>query len=229
VSRDAVLRDLAVRIAAITLPHPTRVAIDGVDAAGKTTLSDELAPRIEALGRPVIRASIDGFHNPASVRRRRGPLSPEGYYHDSFDYAALVTELLGPLGPGGTRVNRRAVFDFRSDRPVDAPTERAEPNAILLLDGVFLLRPELLGHFDFSVFVHADFHVTLARAEVRDASLFGSAAEVRQRYGARYVPGQQMYLAEVHPERVASVVIDNNEPGRPAILTRADRTRTPIR
>jgi uridine kinase len=218
--RDAVLRDLAGQIAAITLSHPTRVAIDGVDAAGKTTLADELAPRIEAFGRPVIRASIDGFHNPASVRRRRGPLSPEGYYHDSFDHRSLVTVLLEPLGPGGTRVYRRAVFDFRIDRPVDAPTEQAEPNAVLLLDGVFLLRPELRGHFDFSVFVHADFAVTVARAEVRDASLFGSAEKVRQRYEARYVPGQRMYLADTQPARIASVVLDNSNPSRPVILTR---------
>jgi uridine kinase len=217
-TRDAVLRDLAQRIAAIAPAHPTRVAIDGVDAAGKTTLADELAPHIEALGRPVIRASIDGFHNPEAVRRRRGPLSPEGYYHDSFNQAALVTALLEPLGPGGTRVYRRAVFDFRIDRPVDAPAEHAEPNAVLLLDGVFLLRPKLREYFDFSVFVHADFDVTVARAEVRDATLFGSAEAVRRRYTARYVPGQQMYLAEVHPERIASVIIDNSDQAVPVLL-----------
>jgi uridine kinase len=42
------------------IPHPTRVAIDGVDAAGKTTLDDELAEVLRERGRGVIRASIDG-------------------------------------------------------------------------------------------------------------------------------------------------------------------------
>ena len=42
--------------------HP-RVAIDGVDGAGKTTLPDELAPVIEGAGRGVVRASIDGLGN----------------------------------------------------------------------------------------------------------------------------------------------------------------------
>ncbi len=50
-------------IVAVTRPHPVRVAIDGIDAAGKTMLADELAAAIRDCGRPVIRASIDGFHN----------------------------------------------------------------------------------------------------------------------------------------------------------------------
>jgi hypothetical protein len=39
-----------------------RVAIDGVDGVGKTTLADELVAPLQLLGRDVIRASIDGFH-----------------------------------------------------------------------------------------------------------------------------------------------------------------------
>ncbi len=215
--RHVLVEDLASRIAAIVRPHPVRVAIDGVDAAGKTTLADELAPVLAGLRRPVIRASIDGFHHPAAIRRRRGPLSPEGYFLDSFNYPALVEALLQPLGPGGTLQFRRAVFDFRTDSPVSAPIERAEPDAILLFDGVFLLRPEVRAHFEFSVFLHVDFNVAMERAEKRDAPLFGSTAAVRQRYETRYVPGQRLYLAGVQPDQWASVVVDNNDPVRPAV------------
>ncbi len=109
--REQLLDQLTALVVAITCSHPLRVAIDGIDAAGKTTLADELAPLIEAQGRPVIRASIDGFHHPRSVRYRRGPDAPEGYYEDSFDYTALRAMLLDPLGPQGNRRYRRAVFD----------------------------------------------------------------------------------------------------------------------
>ena len=199
--RPALIDEIASQIAAIIRPHPVRVAIDGVDAAGKTTFADELAPVLAAFGRPVIRASIDGFHNPATIRYRRGALSPEGYFHDSFNYPALVEVLLQPLGPGGSLAFRRAVFDFRTDAIVDAPLERAEPNAILLLDGVFLLRPELRTHFDFSIFLR-------------------SVEEVRRRYRVRYIPGQQLYLREAQPERFASVIIGNDHLAGP-ILKRA--------
>jgi uridine kinase len=216
--RRELIRQLAARIASLSLSHPVRVAIDGVDAAGKTTLADELGRSIESLGRPVIRATIDGFHNPAVVRQRRGLTSPEGYLEDSFDYEALLEVLLRPLGPGGSFSFRRAVFDFRTDQPVQARLEQAAPDAILLFDGVFLLRSGLREHFDFAIFVRADFSVTIARAEQRDIELFGSMEEVRRRYLERYIPAQQIYLANVEPERWASVILDNNDPLRPVFV-----------
>lgn len=223
--RRNLVEDVARRIAGIERTHPVRVAIDGVDAAGKTTFADELALALSDLSRPVIRASIDGFHNRAAIRYRRGALSPEGYFHDSFNYRALVETLLQPLGPGGSLAFRRAVFDFRTDTIVDASLERAERNAILLLDGVFLLRPELRAHFDYSIFLRADFSTTLARAERRDLELLGNIEEIRRRYHERYIPGQRIYLTTAEPERWASIVIDNNDPGQPmAIGARASGT-----
>ena len=215
--RVKVIQNLASRIVAVTRPHPVRVAIDGVDAAGKTTLADELALEITRLGRQVIRASIDGFHNPAAIRRRRGAMSPEGYFHDSFDYPALIHALLQPLGPGGSLEFRRAVFDFRADRSIEGRLEVADPHAILLFDGVFLLRSELRERFDFSLFVRADFTITAGRAERRDVELFGNVEEVRRRYHDRYIPGQRLYLATAQPERSASIVITNNDPAEPVL------------
>lgn len=74
---------LVALVDAIDLAHPTRVAVDGPDAAGKTTLADELGIALNDAGREVIRASVDGFHRPRVERYRRGPDSPEGYYEDS--------------------------------------------------------------------------------------------------------------------------------------------------
>jgi uridine kinase len=210
--RRALVLELARRIGRVECPHPLRVAIDGVDAAGKTTLADELVAPLIQLGRPVVRASIDGFHNPRAIRYRRGESSGEGYFRDSFSHTALIKVLLHPLGPDGDRRYRRAVFDFRTDSPVDAPLEDAASDAVLLFDGVFLLIPDLRPYWDFSIFVRASFETTIARAEVRDRQLFGTAAQVRQRYEQRYVPGQRLYLAEAQPDRHASLVVDNDEP-----------------
>jgi uridine kinase len=216
-TRHDLLSELVGRTTRVTRSHPVRVAIDGVDAAGKTTLADELVAPLERAGRVVIRASIDGFHHPAAVCYPVGRSSPEGYFRDSFNHAQLVKTLLAPLGPGGNRRYRRAIFDFGLDQPVEAPLEEASPGAVLLFDGVFLLRPGLRPYWDFSVFVRADVEVTVARAEARDHHLFGRTEHMRQRYAERYVPGQQQYLAEAQPERYASVVVDHNDAAHPRL------------
>jgi uridine kinase len=217
VPREPLIDRLAELIAERRPAHPLRVAIDGPDAAGKSTLAAELARRLTGV-RPVIQASIDGFHQPRQVRHRRGSLSPEGYYEDSFDYDAVRASVLEPLAPGGSCRYRRAVFDHRTDAGCDVVVEHAPPGSVLLFDGVFLMRPELREHWDLSIFVEVSPAEALRRALVRDVELFGSADEVRERYRARYLPGQELYRAAVAPQRRADVVVDNDDVARPRVL-----------
>ncbi|MEU8002162.1 uridylate kinase [Catellatospora sp. NPDC049111] len=198
-------------------PHCLRVAIDGPDAAGKTTLADDLAALIGPR-RQVIRLGIDRFHHPEAVRRRRGPLSPEGFYLDSFDHEAIVDGVLRPLGPDGDGRYRPAVFDYRCDQAVNVAPQQAAAGAVLLFDGVFLLRPELRDFWDMSVYLHADPEVALTRARVRDLPVFGSVEAVEERYRCRYLPGQELYRAEADPLRRADVVLDTNDPTAPVIM-----------
>jgi uridine kinase len=178
-------------------------------------LADELAEAVATHGRPVIRAGIDGFHCPRNVRYRLGRTSPEGYFRDSFNYSALTTVLLVPLGPGGTRRYRRAVFDYRVDSELETPFETALRDSILLFDGVFLHRPELLSYWDFSLFLDASFDVTIPRAAARD----GSSPDVNAPENRRYVEGQQLYLEACEPKRAATVVINNEDLASPVVVT----------
>jgi uridine kinase len=216
VRRSALLDRLAGAVVVVSRSHPLRVAVDGPDCAGKTTLADELAVAVRAQGRPVIRASIDGFHRPRRERYRQGPDSPVGYYEDSFDLAALREVLLEPLGPGGSRRYRRAVFDYRNDRPRTAPPLEAPEDAVLLVDGVFL-RPELAASWDVRLFVSVAFDECLRRALDRDTALFGTRAEVESRYRSRYIPAQEAYLAAVRPTTAADLVIHNDDPASPRL------------
>jgi uridine kinase len=217
-TRDELLAGLEEHLVDIASDRVLRVAIDGVDAAGKTTLANELAGCIERLGRPVIRASIDSFHNPRSIRCRLGALSPEGYYRDSFNLPALIEALLAPLAPGGTGFYRTGVFDHQRDTGLNAPLLKAELGSILLFDGIFLVRRELRCYWDFSIFVRADFDVTLRRAVARDLPFFGSVEQIERRYRRRYIPGQMIYLQESEPESSADLVIDYNDPFCPLLI-----------
>ena len=77
------------RIGELELDRSWRLAIDGVTAAEKTRLAEEM---VAMLGeeRPVRRLSLDDYHRPAEDRYRRGRYSPQGYYLDTFDYQALL-------------------------------------------------------------------------------------------------------------------------------------------
>lgn len=217
-TRNDCLEQLATAIVAIRLAHPTRVAIDGVDAAGKTSLADELVELVARTGRQVIRASVDGFHRPRDVRYQRGVDSGEGYFLDSFDYDTLKTILLAPLGPLGDRRFRTAAFDYRIDQPVTPTSQTATDNAVLLFDGVFLQRAELVNTWDFRVWVEAPFAVTVPRAVQRDGA--GDEASVTAKYRSRYVPGQVLYLNQCRPRESADVIVMNADCANPELRFR---------
>jgi uridine kinase len=215
-SRSDLLGRVLAVIQTVTVTHPLRVAVDGPPAAGKTTLADELGDALRAQGRYVIRASIESFLLPRAQRYRRGELSAEANYHDSFDYDALHRVLLDPLGPGGDRGFRRAVYDNRTDNAVFESMTAAPVDAVLIFEGVFLLRTELIDRWDLRIFVSAAFEETLARARIRDEALYGSAVDVERRFRSRYRPSQQFYFETVGPADHADILVCNDEPQRPA-------------
>ncbi len=193
-----------------------RVAVDGVDGAGKTTFADELATCLRQQTRPVIRAGVDGFHHPREVRYRRGRGSPEGFFLDSYNYEALREALLDPLSPGGSGWFRTAIFDHVQDSAVVAPKQLAAPDALLVFDGIFLHRTELRAYWDFSVFLDVPFEISIPRGAGRGPG-YGSpdptASENR-----RYVEGQRLYFRECEPADHATLVIDNGNLAEPRIV-----------
>jgi uridine kinase len=212
----SLLNRLAAVIGALHPERIVRVAIDGVDGAGKTTLADALAPVVAAQGRPTIRASVDDFHHPRAVRYARGRYSPDGFYLDSYDYDSFRTKLLDPLGPGGAGRYVARHFDLDSDRPFDPVTQQATPGAALIVDGIFLHRPELRSYWDLSIFLKVDFNVSVPRGAQRGPALDSPDPGVPS--NQRYVGGQKRYLSECDPEQRADIVIDYNDLREPKVL-----------
>ncbi|MEU7823112.1 cytidylate kinase family protein [Catellatospora sp. NPDC049133] len=218
-TRDDVLGRLAEAVGAVTAAHPTRVAIDGPPAAGKTTLADELADVLRQRGREVIRATIDDFVFPRARRYPRGEYSAEGCYFDTHDHDALNRVLLDPLGPGGDRRFQHAVYDRAADTVLSPPVEQAAADAVLVFDGVFLMRPELVDRWDLRVFVSTELDRTVDRAVIRERGV-SSRAEVERRWRERYIPSQQWYFAAVRPADQVDIIVHNDEPQHPVWETR---------
>lgn len=212
-TRGEFVTRLAEAISSVTTTHPLRVAIDGPPASGKTTLADELAVVLRSQGRDVIRATIDDFLVHRAQRYRRGRYSAEGCYFDAHDRAALCQILLDPLGPGGDRRFQHAVFDTDTDTPSSPPAWTAPADAVLLFDGVFLLRPELIDRWDLRIFVSVPFEQTVDRARERGTALAGSTAdiaEIERSWRNRYIPAQQLYFALARPTDHADIIVYND-------------------
>lgn len=219
-TRGELIGRLAEVTESVTTAHPVRVAVDGPPAAGKTTLADELAAVLRARGRHVIRATIDDFLVPRAQRYRRGRYSAEGCYFDAHDHAALCRVLLDPLGPGGDRRFRHAVYDADTDTRRSPPAVTAPADAVLLFDGVFLLRPEFADRWDLRVFVSVPFERTVDRARNRGTAAAGSAAgtaaEIERSWRFRYIPSQQLYFTDARPADHADVIVHNDELQQPS-------------
>jgi uridine kinase len=190
------------------------VAIDGPDAAGKTTLADELARRVL---RPVVRCSIDDWHNPAEVRYLAGGESAVGYFRDAFDFAALVRELLDPFAAGAAAVIT-GWHDVASEKPAIASESNVAAGAALIVDGVLLQRQELRDRWHLAVYLQVPEQVSLERGVERDRHGRSSPQELIERYERRYLPGQALYRTECDPIAAADIVIDNSDPADPQVL-----------
>jgi uridine kinase len=117
----------------------TRIAVDGIDCAGKTTFADRLGDLLRAS-----RLSIDDFLRPPAERHARGPLSGEGYYRDSHDhdrFRAAVGAAAEPLVADGVFLQRPELDDLWDLRIwLDVSFERYEqrywPGQRLYMDEV---------------------------------------------------------------------------------------------
>lgn len=211
-ARAAVLRGLADRVVAVRPGERAVVALDGVDGAGKTVLGRELAAYL-AGRREVHRASVDGFHRPRVQRYAHGRTG-ETFYEDSYDYDSLQSRLVEPFRDGKPFVT--AVFDVLADAPVTSAPVVAGPDALLVVDGIFLHRPELVDLWDASVWVDVPFAIAVPRGNARFGPVGTAEADPCDPKNARYVEGQRHYVAMVAPTRRATWVLDNTDLDQPS-------------
>lgn len=211
VSRPEVLLELVSRVQGVAPGKPALVAVDGFDGAGKTVLAQELCDLAARTGtRRLLAVSIDGFHYPRAQRRAAGS-GPEGFYRGSYDYAAFRAHVTDPLRAG--RPITPAVWDVDLDQPVSPQPVDPRPDAVVLVDGIFLHRPELREVWDDSIWVDVPFAVSVPRGNSRYPGMHNPDPESPDHH--RYVHGQRLYLADANPRRHATWIVDNTDLARP--------------
>ena len=140
-----------------------------------------------------MRISLDFFERPPAERYARGELSPEGYYLDAFDVERLHAHVLSVGGPS---------------------------ELVVVVDGVFLQRPELADLWDATVWVDADLEAAAERARERDSVRTDSLEQELERYRLRYFPAQRRYIEERRPHERATFVLRDTGLTEPELVRR---------
>lgn len=170
----------------------TIIAIDGTDAAARTAFADDLAAVFREDEKHVFRASLRYFQHSRAEQQRLAPDTTERQYLVGYDYSALRRVLVEPFRLGGSTGFVTEEFDPDRDTWIQPTWQTAPADAILIIDGDYINRPELHGLWLYSVLLE----------------------------GAPVNESQARYLAEVHPRDVVSAVVDTTNGEAPSrVLT----------
>jgi uridine kinase len=217
--RAALIGTVASRVAALGTGR-LRVAVDGLTGAGKTSFGHELAAALRGLGRATMRASMDDFKYPWRHAREHGydRVSGEGYYRNAYDFVSARELLLGPAGPGGCGEVVLCGHDPLTSKDYRDQKIRAPAGAILIVDTVFAFRPEYNDCWEYRIWLDVYAKAALHRGISRDYAAEGIEEAARLHHD-RYHTAEMIYLAEVGPQHMADVIIDNNDLANPRIVS----------
>ena len=198
---------------------PVIVAINGKDGSGKTMMANILANVLSSkTNREIIRISIDDFMNNRAVRYTPSESAGRGCYEYTFNFDAFINNVLEPLQSNGSWEYRTKIFDHATDSESLSPVKKASKGAVIIIDGVFLYKQNLLHYWDVKILLDTDDETVIERGAQRDAERLGSYEVAKQKYIDRYIASQAIYYAEESPQKRADIIIDNNNVELPFIV-----------
>lgn len=177
------------------------IGITGHSGSGKTLFARDVARVLGSLG---VRASVvaleDFFRPPPPAADLSATAffpvdKPLDHLTRAFDTDDLVSTVLEPHARG------EAVTLQRGATRIDVPAD-----AVLVVQGLFLLHPSLRPHFERVIHLEVSEGLSLRRVAGRDARAQGPESLMRVR--RHFLPTQRKFDETVAPARNADLVLD---------------------
>jgi uridine kinase len=164
------------------------VAVDGPDGSGTAEFGADLAELLGKRGHAAFHARIEDFQAPREQRYPSGSDPARGRYQDGYDYSAFRRVLIEPFQMAVATGFVLAFWDARRDQPIEPKWLTAPDDAVLVVSGVYLQRPELRGLFHYAIWLEVPVE--------DDADL-------------------KLYRKAVKAPEAANAIIDNRDPDHP--------------
>ncbi|ASW55291.1 hypothetical protein [Plantactinospora sp. KBS50] len=184
------------------------VGVTGADASGKSHFAADLADRLQTEAKCQL-VHVDDFHRPRAVRYAGELSEAEKYLRQSIDLDRLAEEVLTPIRQNGQLRRTMRHLHIEDDTYTVERAYDIDPSTIVIVEGVFLLRPQVREHLHRLIFLDVDEEALVARGSRRDRDLHGQGVE--RKFREKFLPAQRQIFAAYPPDRHADVIIDNSD------------------
>ena len=177
------------------------VAIDGPGGAGKSTLARLLKEQLKTLGWLVAVVTHDDFYLPSHQRENQ----QRGVIGCDFDWERLRDQVLTPIRAGRSAHYQR--YDWETD--VLAEWRTISASDVVLVEGVYTMRRELVNLYDLKIWVECPKAIRLARGIARDGE------KARTIWKQDWMPKEDDYVKTHLPHERANLSINGAMPYLP--------------
>ena len=206
-SIDEVIGNILERRAAIPDSRSLLVGVSGIDGCGKGYVARQLQAHLALHGVIPAILNVDGWLN-LPEKRFDQSAPAENFYANAIRFDEFFTKLVIPLRDRRS-VHLTADFVEETASHYRKHTYDVKDVSVVLVEGIFLFKPQYRNYFDLTIWIDCSFPTALARA-IERAQEGLSAANTIAAYETIYFPAQRIHLAQDQPRENANVIFEND-------------------
>jgi len=204
---DEVVLKILERRANVSETRSLLVGVSGIDGCGKGFLAAQLKAHLTLHGVIPATLNVDGWLNLPEKRFNQSAPATNFYEH-AIRLEQFFSQLVLPLRD---RRSIHLVADFVEETAVNYRQHNYdyEDVSVVLVEGIFLFKPQYRKYFDLAIWIDCSFPTALARAIERAQEGLAPANTIAA-YDTIYFPAQRIHLAQDKPRENADLIFEND-------------------